>query len=68
MITLTQTGLYNTFIGNNIVLLRDVFHIGLAIGPIPAVLVWGEAKANTSDRGPITRPIWKTSRNDTFIN
>jgi hypothetical protein len=44
MITLTQTGLYNTFIGNNIVLLRDVFHIGLVIGPMPAVLVWGAAE------------------------
>jgi hypothetical protein len=26
---------------NNIVLLRDVFHIGLVIGPRPAVLAWG---------------------------
>ena len=43
---------------NNIVLLRDVF----LIGPRPAVLAWA------ADRGPITRPIWKTSRNDTFIN
>ena len=38
-----------------IVLLRDVFHIGLVIGSRPA------------DRGPITRPIWKTSRNDTLL-
>jgi hypothetical protein len=35
-----------------------------------ACCYWLEAqpKANTSDRGPIIRPIWKTSRNDTFIN
>jgi len=25
----------------NIVLLRDAFHIGLVIGPRPAVLAWG---------------------------
>jgi hypothetical protein len=24
-------------------------------------------KANTADRGPMTRPIWKTSRNNTII-
>ena len=29
---------------NNIVLLRDVFHIGLVIGPRPAVLAWGAAE------------------------
>ena len=45
---------------HNIVLLRDVFHIGLVIGP--------RHQANTADRGPIARPILKTSRNDTFIN
>ena len=50
----------------NIVLLRDVFHIGLVIGPRPALLA--QPNANTADRGPITRPIWKTSCNDTFIN
>ena len=35
-----------------------------------ACCIWPEAqpKPNTADRGPITRPIWKTSRNDTFIN
>jgi hypothetical protein len=27
-----------------------------------------QPNANTADRGPITRPIWKTSCNDTFIN
>ena len=31
--------IYHAFlISNNIVLLRDVFHIGLVIGPRPAVL------------------------------
>jgi hypothetical protein len=29
---------------NNIVLLRDVFHIDLVIGPRPAVLAWGAAE------------------------
>jgi len=29
---------------NIIVLLRDVFHIGLVIGPRPAVLAWGAAE------------------------
>jgi hypothetical protein len=29
---------------NNIVLLRDVFHIGLDIGPKPTVLAWGAAE------------------------
>jgi len=40
-----------------IVLLRDFFHIGLAIGR--GLLYWPEAppKPNTADRGPITRPI-----------
>jgi hypothetical protein len=33
---------------NNIVLLRDVFHIGLVIGPRPAVLVWGAAERQYS--------------------
>ena len=28
----------NVYLVNNIVLLRDVFHIGLVIGPRPAVL------------------------------
>ena len=36
------------FICNNIVLLRDVFHIGLAIGPRPAVLAWGAAERQYS--------------------
>ena len=52
----------------NIVLLRDVFHIGLVIGPRPAVLAWGASEGQYINRGPITRPIWRTSRNDTFIN
>ena len=30
--------------GNNIVLFRNVFHIGLVIGPRPAVLAWGAAE------------------------
>jgi hypothetical protein len=34
-----------------IVSLRDVFHIGLVIGPEE------QPKANTADRGPINRPI-----------
>jgi len=29
---------------NIIVLLRDVFHIGLVIGPRPVVLAWGSAE------------------------
>jgi hypothetical protein len=33
---------------NNIVLLRDVFHIGLVIGPRPAVLAWGAAECQYS--------------------
>ena len=33
---------------NNIVLLRDVFHIGLVIGPMPAVLAWGAAERQYS--------------------
>ena len=43
------------FIGttNNIVLLRDVFHIGLVIDPRPET----QPNANTADRGPITSPI-----------
>jgi len=32
----------------NIVLLRDVFHIGLVIGPRPAVLAWGATKRQYS--------------------
>jgi hypothetical protein len=32
----------------NIVLLRDVFHIGLVIGPRPAVLAWGAAERQYS--------------------
>ena len=44
-----------------IVLLRDVFHISLVIGPRSDVLAWGAA-----DLGPITRPIWKT-RNNNYI-
>ena len=35
-----------------IVLLRDVSHIGLVIGPREA-----QPNANTADRGPITTPI-----------
>ena len=31
-----------------IVLLRDVFHIGLVIGPRPAVLAWGAAERQYS--------------------
>jgi hypothetical protein len=31
-----------------IVLLRDVFHIGLVIGPRPAVLAWGTAERQYS--------------------
>ena len=50
---------------NVIVLLRDVFHVGLVIG---LRLPEAQPKPNTADRRPITRPIWKTSRNDTFIN
>ena len=38
---------YKQFIFN-IVLLRDVFHIGLVIGPRPAVLAWGAAEAQYS--------------------
>ena len=38
---------------NTIVLLRDVFHIGLVIVPRPEA----QPNANTADRGPITRPI-----------
>jgi hypothetical protein len=33
---------------NNIVLLRDVFHIGLVIDPRPAVLAWGAAERQYS--------------------
>ena len=33
---------------HNIVLLRDVFHIGLVIGPRPAVLALGAAEAQYS--------------------
>ena len=33
---------------NNIVLLRDIFHIGLVIGPRPAVLAWGAAERQYS--------------------
>jgi hypothetical protein len=29
---------------------------------------WGAPQAKTAGLGPITRPIWKTSLNDTFIN
>ena len=36
------------FLGNNIVLLRDVFHIGLVISPRPAVLAWGAAERQYS--------------------
>ena len=34
----------NVYLVNNILLLRDVFHIGLVIGPRPAVLAWGAAE------------------------
>jgi len=46
---------------NIMVLLHDVFHIGLVIGPRSAVLAWCAAQpnANTADWGPTTRPIWK---------
>jgi hypothetical protein len=33
---------------NNIVLLRDVFHIGFVIGQRPAVLAWGAAERQYS--------------------
>ena len=33
---------------NIIVLLRDVFHIGLVIGPRPALLAWGAAERQYS--------------------
>ena len=33
---------------NVIVLLRDVFHVGLVIGLRPAVLAWGAAEAQYS--------------------
>jgi hypothetical protein len=33
---------------NTIVLLRDVFHIGLVIGPRPVVLAWGAAERQYS--------------------
>ena len=38
-----QQGMLDT-----IVLLRDVFHIGLVIGPRPAVLAWGAAERQYS--------------------
>jgi hypothetical protein len=36
------------FVGYTIVLLRDVFHIGLVIGPRPAVFAWGAAERQYS--------------------
>jgi hypothetical protein len=39
------------FVDNTIVLLRDVFHIGLVIGPRPAVLAWGAAERQYSRPG-----------------
>jgi hypothetical protein len=38
----------------NIVLLRDVFHIGLVIGPRPAVLAWGAAEHEAKYSRPRT--------------
>jgi hypothetical protein len=39
---------YRTSVRCFIVLLRDVFHIGLAIGPKPAVLAWRAAERQYS--------------------
>jgi hypothetical protein len=43
------------FVSFRIVKQFGFFHIGVVIGPRSAVL------------GPITRPIWKKSRNDTIL-